>query len=214
VRPPRVVAIDGAAGSGKSTLARALAVALGLAYVNTGSMYRALTGAALRAGVDLDDEAALLRVVERLRFTLREGFPPELEVEGWSPEALTAPEVETQVSRAARHPAVRLVMRRLQRGFGERDGAVMEGRDIGTAVFPDAPVKIFLTADPNARGSRRLAERSPDRGVVHALHARDEQDARVNPLEPAADAAVIDTTDLTTEETVARALELVRDRLP
>jgi cytidylate kinase len=214
VRPPRVVAIDGAAGAGKSTLARALATALGLAYVNTGSMYRALTGAALRAGIDLEDEEALVRVIDGLRFALREGSPPELEVEGWTIDALTAPEVEAEVSRAARHPAVRRVMRRLQRGFGQGEGAVMEGRDIGTVVFPEAPVKIFLTADPDARGSRRLAERSPDRAIVRALHARDEQDAMVNPLEPAADATVIDTTDLTTEQTLARALELVRDRLP
>jgi CMP/dCMP kinase len=214
VRPPRVVAIDGAAGSGKSTLSRALAEALGLAYVNTGSMYRALTGAALRAGVDLDDEAALLRVIEGLRFTLRDGSPPELEVEGWTLEELTAPEVEIQVSRTARHPEVRRVMRMLQRGFGQGEGAVMEGRDIGTVVFPEAPVKIFLTADPDARGSRRLAERSPDRAIVRALHERDEQDARVNPLEPAADATVIDTTDLTTVQTLARALELIRERLP
>ena len=213
MRPSRVVAIDGAAGSGKSTLARALAEALGLAYVNTGSMYRALTGAALRAGVDLDDEAALLRVIEGLRFTLRDGSPPELEVEGWTPEALTAPEVETQVSRAARHPEVRQVLRILQRGFGQGEGAVMEGRDIGTVVFPEAPVKIFLTADPDARGSRRLAERSPDRAIVRALHARDEQDARVNPLEPATDAIVIDTTDLDPERTLARALAIVRERL-
>jgi cytidylate kinase len=214
VRPPRVVAIDGAAGSGKSTLSRALAEALELAYVNTGSMYRALTGAALRARVDLDDEAALLRVIEGLRFTLREGSPPELEVEGWTLEELTAPEVEIQVSRTARHPEVRRVMRMLQRGFGQGEGAVMEGRDIGTVVFPEAPVKIFLTADPDARGSRRLAERSPDRAIVRALHERDEQDARVNPLEPAADATVIDTTDLTTVQTLARALELIRERLP
>jgi cytidylate kinase len=208
-----VVAIDGAAGSGKSTLARALARALGLAYVNTGSMYRALTGAALRSGVDLDDGAAVVGLIDGLRFTLRGSSPPELEVEGWTNEALTAPEVETQVSRAARHPVVRDEMRRLQRGFGEGEGAVMEGRDIGTVVFPDALVKIFLTADPDARGSRRLAERSPDPAVVRALHARDEQDARVNPLVPAVDAIVIDTTDLTAEETLDRALELVGDRL-
>jgi cytidylate kinase len=214
VRPPRVVAIDGAAGSGKSTLARALAIALGLAYVNTGSMYRALTGAALRAGIDLEDEEALVRVIDGLRFALREGSPPELEVEGWTTEALTAPEVEAEVSRAARHPAVRRVMRMLQRGFGQGGGAVMEGRDIGTVVFPEAPVKIFLSADPVARGSRRLAERSSDHAIVWALHARDEQDARVNPLEPAEDAVVIDTTELSAEQTLERALEIVRDRLP
>ena len=91
--------------------------------------------------------------------------------------------------------------------------AVMEGRDIGTVVFPDARVKIFLTADPTARGSRRLAERGRDPGAVAALHSRDERDAMVNPLEPAADAVVIDTTTLTPEETFARALEIARERL-
>jgi cytidylate kinase len=211
---PRVVAIDGAAGSGKSTLARALARELGLPYVNTGMMYRALTAAALRAGLDLDDGDALADLIARLSFTLTGGPPPELEVEGWSELTLTAPDVEGQVSRAARHPQVREIMRALQRDFGERSGAVMEGRDIGSVVFPDAPVKIFLKADPTAREARRADEREEgDAEVAKALHARDARDAAVNPFVPAADAIVIDTTDLAPDRTLARALAIARGHL-
>jgi CMP/dCMP kinase len=210
---PRVVAIDGAAGSGKSTLARALAGELGLAYVNTGMMYRALTAAALERHVDLDDGEALARLIGSLRFTLSEGSTPELEVEGWSDEELTAPKVEGQVSRAARHPRVRELMRALQRSFGEEQGAVMEGRDIGTVVFPDAAVKIYLRADSTAREARRVDEREGSEAeVARALHARDARDAAVNPFVPAADAIEIDTTSLTPEETLARALAIVRER--
>jgi cytidylate kinase len=210
----RVVAIDGAAGSGKSTLARALARELGLAYVNTGLMYRALTAAALRMDVDLDDGDALANLISRLSFTLTDGPTPELEVEGWSESALTVATVEGQVSRVARHPQVRELMRALQRGLGERWGAVMEGRDIGSVVFPDAQVKIFLEADPTAREARRVDERAgSDAEVATALHARDARDAAVNPFVPATDAIVIDTTDLDPARTLARALAIVRERL-
>ena len=211
----RVIAIDGAAGSGKSTLARGLARALGLAYVNTGQMYRALTAAALRAGVDLDDGEALVRVTSGLSFRLSGSPTPELEVEGWSSDALTMPEVEGHVSQAASHPNVRKLMRTLQRGFGEREGAVMEGRDISTVVFPDAPVKIFLIADPRAREARRIDERKGAEAIVaESLHARDARDATVNPPVPAADAIVIDTTELGPDQTLERALAIARERLP
>jgi len=213
VSAARVVAIDGAAGSGKSTLARALAASLGLRYVNTGSMYRALTAEALRRGVDLDDAPALVEVTRALTFRIVAGSPPELEVEGWDAAALTEPSVEGQVSRAARHPEVRAVMRALQRGFGEDAGAVMEGRDIGTVVFPDAALKLFLRADPDTRAERRRAERSPADAVAQALRERDELDARVNPLEPAPDAVVLDTTSHSLEETLELALRLSREAL-
>jgi cytidylate kinase len=212
VTGPRVVAIDGAAGSGKSTLARALAAALGLPYVNTGSMYRALTAEAIRGGVDLDDASALVEVIRGLTFRIVAGSPPELEVEGWDAGALTEPSVEAQVSRAARHPEVRALMRALQRGFGEEGGAVMEGRDIGTVVFPDAALKLFLRADPGTRAARRRAQRAADE-VEQALRARDELDARVNPLEPAPDAVVLDTTSRSADETLELALRLAREAL-
>jgi len=210
----RVIAIDGAAGSGKSTLARGLALALGVAYVNTGLMYRALTFAALEAGVDLDEGDELADLLRRMRFTLSRGSPPELEVEGSTPANLTSHRVEAQVSRVARHPQVRALMREAQRELGMPD-AVVEGRDIGTMVFPDAPVKLFLTASPHARGVRRAEER-PGQGaeVARAMHERDALDATVNPFEPAPGAIVLDTSDLTVEQTLQLAVAAIGERLP
>lgn len=212
---PPVVAIDGAAGSGKSTLARSLARRLGLPYVNTGLMYRALAAAALRSGVDEEDVGALLEMMRGLRFTIARGEPPVLEVEGYTDEELTALEVERTVSAVSRHPAVRDVMRRAQRRLGLARGAVMEGRDIGSVVFPDAPVKLHLVADPAARATRRVDERSGDVVEIStSLHARDAADARTNPLEPALGADVIDTGSLSIEETLRAAIERVRERAP
>lgn len=205
-----VIAIDGAAGSGKSTLARGLAAALGLPYVNTGLMYRAITRAALDDGVDLDDGEALAALTRRLRVHLTDGMPPELEVEGYPDRLLHTVEVDAAVSRASRHPAVRSLMRASQRGLGE-GGAVMEGRDVGTVVWPDATVKLYLRADARQRAARRARDRGPaDTRVTRDLHARDSRDALVNPLQPAPDAVTIDTSDATPEVTLARALEIVR----
>ena len=211
-----VIAIDGAAGSGKSTLARGLAEALGLPYVNTGIMYRALTLAALDEGVDPEDGAALARLMSSLRFGLSTGVPGELEVEGSVPSvALLSDRVEGEVSHVARHPEVRALMRQAQRALG-LPGAVVEGRDIGSVVFPDAPVKLFLTAEPDKRGERRAEQRGvADPGEVEeALVRRDLKDARVNPFEPAADAIVIDTSDRTVEDTLQESIAIVRARLP
>lgn len=212
----RVIAIDGAAGSGKSTLARGLAEALGLPYVNTGIMYRALTLAALDRGVDPDDGAALARLMSRLRFSLSSGIPPELEVEGSSPTpALMSDRVEGEVSHVARHPEVRTLMREGQRALG-LPGAVVEGRDIGSVVFPDAPLKLFLTAEPDKRGERRAEQRGVTDAdeVEEALLRRDTKDAQVNPFEPAADAIVLDTSDRTVDDTLREAIAIVHDRMP
>jgi cytidylate kinase len=209
----RVVAIDGAAGSGKSTLARLLARSLGLPHVDTGAMYRALTLAARRADVDVEDAEALVRLLGTLRFRLSSSEPRELLIDDALPsEELRSPDVEAHVSAAARHPEVRAEMRAAQRDLGER-GSVMEGRDIGTAVFPDAPVKIWLVADPDERAGRRVDERGAS-DVAGALHERDRRDARVNPFEPAPDAAVIDTSDLDVHETLRSALAVVAERAP
>lgn len=209
----RVVAIDGAAGSGKSTLARLLARTLGLPYVNTGSMYRALTLAARREEVDVEDGAALALLMQTLQFTLSPGSAGELSIDGAPPsDDLETAEVEANVSAVAKHPAVRGAMRAAQRALGGH-GAVMEGRDIGTVVFPDAPVKLFLVAEAGERAGRRVEERGA-KDVAGALHERDRRDARVNPFVPAEDAVVIDTSDLDVDATLRTALSVVAERAP
>jgi CMP/dCMP kinase len=212
----RVIAIDGAAGAGKSTLARGLAEALGLPYVNTGIMYRALTLAALDAGIATDDGDALARLMSRLRFGLSSAFPAEIEVEGSAPSPeLVSERVEAEVSHVARHPQVRALMREGQRALG-LPGAVVEGRDIGSVVFPDAPVKLFLTAAPDTRAERRVEQRgaTDPRDVGEALHRRDAKDAQVHPFEPAADAIVLDTSDRSVDDTLQDAIGMVLDRMP
>jgi len=209
----RVVAIDGAAGSGKSTLARRLAEALGLPYINTGTMYRAVAAAALASGVDPEDATRLKDLGRGLRFTLR-GDPPALEVEGWPSQELTTPAVERAVSAVARHPAVREILRREQRRLGA-EGGVVEGRDIGGVVFPEAPVKLFLRADPGARTARRAAERLVAPEIARAtVGERDERDARTNPLEPVAGAIVIDTGTLDVDATFEAAMRVIREYAP
>ena len=217
MKGPPVVAIDGAAGSGKSTLARRLAVELGLPHVNTGAMYRALTLAARRLKVDVEDAVTLAGLMDTLDFTLSpadsSSEPGELWIDGAPPsEGLESEDVEANVSAVAKHPEVRAVMRAAQRTLGE-GGAVMEGRDIGSAVFPDARVKIFLVAEPQERAGRRVEERGIEE-VAGALHERDRRDARVNPLVPSEDAVVIDTSDLDVDATLRAALAVVADRAP
>ena len=209
-----VIAIDGAAGSGKSTLAYRLASQLGLPYLNTGLMYRALALRAHRRGVSPDDARALGRIARAIGFDLDSSVrPPELRIDGEPPEAdLTSPEVESSVSAVARHPEVRAVLRQEQRRLAA-GGAVMEGRDIGSVVAPDAPLKLFLEAHPEERVGRRALERAGDpEWIAEALGTRDEQDARTNPFVPAPDAVVLDTTELTPDEVARRALALARER--
>ena len=207
---PVLVAVDGAAGSGKSTLARGLARALHVPYINTGLMYRAVAAASIGSRVDPDDAERLVDLARGLRFSVRGEDPPELQVEGYGPADLTTPDVESRVSLVSRHPAVRMVMRDRQRGLGDH-GAVMEGRDIATVVFPDAPLKLFLVADPDRRAGRRADERGRAEDAVRtALQQRDARDARITPLEPAPGAVVIDTTDLSIEQTLDAALEAAR----
>lgn len=210
-----VVAIDGPAGAGKSTVARELAEDLGLAYVNTGIMYRTVAHEALRREIDPGNGSALAEIAEALTFSLDESEPPQLLVGGsLPPEAINEAEVEGIVSTVAAHPSVRATLRAAQRRLGS-PGAVVEGRDIGTVVFPDADVKIFLQADPDERVGRRQAERgSADPELARALERRDEMDSRVNPLVPAEDAVSLDTSgrelaDVLAEVRgiVARALE-------
>jgi cytidylate kinase len=204
-----VVAIDGPAGAGKSTVAHAVARTLGLPYVNTGVMYRAVAEAALRLAIDPADAAELERLASSIGFGLDTGAPATLLIDGRPPgPELESPAVEDAVPLVSRHPAVRAVLRRAQRALGE-PGAVMEGRDIATVVFPDAAVKIFVTASPEVRAARRRRQRGGNAVAGAAVERRDVLDARTNPLEPAPGAVVIDSTDLPEDEVVRRALKAI-----
>lgn len=216
LRKHPVIAIDGPAGSGKSTLARSLARELDLAYVNTGLMYRALTARAIDEGVDLTDEAALGESFARLGFGLSAGDPPVLSIGGVAAAELlyelSTEAVEARVSQVARHPKVRSLMREEQRRLGS-SGAVMEGRDIGSVVFPDADVKIFLRAGADERAARRVAERGGQKQLAEELAERDAKDERVNPFVAPEGALTIDTTPNTPEQTLEQALEAIHEQL-
>ncbi len=209
-----VVAIDGPAGAGKSTLGRRLAATLRIPFLNTGAMYRALAREALEREVDVSDASALAALARALDFSInRHASPPALLVGGHPPgDNLASPAVESVVSEVARHPDVRAVMRAEQRRLGA-EGAVIEGRDIGTAVFPDADVKVFLHAEAAERAARRQVERGSDRSLAEALSRRDARDAKTNPLVPASDARVVDTTGRDLDEVFDEVLEMVRATL-
>jgi cytidylate kinase len=219
--PPIVVAVDGPAGAGKSTASRALARRLGYAYVDTGAMYRAVGVLAAERGVALDDDAALASLVADLRFELRDGGAG-LTVDGRDVStAIRRADAGELASRVSTRPVVRKRLVAVQRALGAGGGVVMEGRDIGTVVFPDAPVKLYLTADPSTRAARRAAELrvrgdAVDEAALAAdLAARDRRDrTRTHaPLRAAPDARVLDTTGLSLDEVVAQMEALVRDCL-
>jgi cytidylate kinase len=208
-----IVAIDGPAGAGKSTVARRLAERLGFRYLDTGAMYRAVTWLAMREGVDLSQGDLLGRLAAEKPVDLDEHgrvFIGGTDVTS----AIRRSSVDRLVPVVARHPEVRSVMRARQRELAERGDAVVEGRDIGTVVVPDAEVKVYLTADSAVRTERRQAER-PDIGadaLATDLRIRDQSDAAR--MRPAADAIEIDTTELHVDEVVARIERLVRERQP
>jgi cytidylate kinase len=217
---PIVVAIDGPAGSGKSTTARRAAQELGFLYLDTGAMYRALTAKAIALGIDPADEAAISHLARETNVEVQEqdGVSHVL-VDGEDlTDALRSPEISRRVSYVARVPEARRLLVAIQRAIAGQRDVVVEGRDIGTVVFPDAPVKIYLDAslDERARRRRLDLERSGEKVAHEELRSdiarRDEidSDRSDSPLRRAEGAVVIDTTRLTIDQQVAEVIELVR----
>jgi cytidylate kinase len=217
-----IVAIDGPAGAGKSTLAAHLARHFGFLNLETGAMYRALALKAIENDLDFDDEAPLLELVAETTIALepqREGNRVLLDGTDVS-RRIREVDVTQAASRISIHPHLRAWMVEQQRALGRLGGVVMEGRDIGTAVFPDAEVKIFLDADPAVRGNRRYRQAPgpaiTEEAILKELKERDQRDRNraESPLRPAEDAVILDSTAMTLEEVLARAEEIVLAHLP
>lgn len=214
-----IVAIDGPSGAGKGTVARAVAARLGYRHVDTGAMYRAVAWKALQEGADVADESAVARIGERAVLDLEHA---RVVIDGHDvAAAIRTPEIDRAAATVARHPSVRRVLVARQRALGEAGGVVMEGRDIGTVVFPAADVKIYLDASPEERARRRAADPAHTSSqnaqlsdVATALAERDKSDSTraVSPLAIAADGVVIDTTGLAIDEVIERVLALVKSR--
>ncbi len=217
-----IIAIDGPAGSGKSTIAARLARKLGYINLESGAMYRALAFKAMAHNVALDDAEAVRQLAENTVIHLEaQGDGNRVLLDGRDvSQRIRQPDVTIAASRVSAHPAVRRVLVARQRELGANGGVVMEGRDIGTAVFPDADVKIFLDADPAVRAERRVLQNGDssigERQRVQAeIAARDQRDrTRVaSPLVPAPDAVILDTTHRNIDEVVAEVEGVVRQRL-
>jgi cytidylate kinase len=243
-----IIAIDGPAGAGKSTLAAHLARRFGFLNLETGAMYRALALKAIENDYAFDEEQTLMDLASRTRITLQpqvDGNRVLLDTIDVS-RRIRDTDVTSAASQISIHPHLRAWMVQQQRALGEAGGVVMEGRDIGTAVFPDAEVKIFLDAAPEVRGNRRYRQAAPgsaaangpnprqnadrqppdpltaeqqrlaEEAVIRELKERDYRDRHraESPLQPAADAVILDSTSMTLDEVLARAEEIVRSHLP
>jgi CMP/dCMP kinase len=223
-----IIAIDGPAGAGKSTVAKHLASHFGLLNLETGAMYRAFALKALRSGINPDDASALQRLSASTVIVL-EPTPAGNRVllDGTNvTDLIRDPEVTQAASRVSVHPAIRAWMVDLQREMGKAGGVVMEGRDIGTVVFPDADIKFFLDASPEARSQRRYEQAGPvsiaasadglSQGEIsRELRERDERDRNraQSPLRPASDAIIIDSTSLTLDQVLDRIESVVNEKL-
>ena len=214
-----VVAIDGPAGAGKSTIAKRVAARLGFTYIDSGAMYRAVALWALRQKVDAGDMHRLEQLAIAAEIEL---LPGRIRLNGEDvTDAIRTPEVSAGASKVAVVPGVRRAMVAKQRAMGERASVVMEGRDIGTVVFPDADVKIFLDADPRERVRRRFqdvraaGEQIPETALAAQMKERDQRDSTRadGPLAQAPDAAYLDSSSLTVEEVEEAILKIVRSRV-
>lgn len=208
-----IIAIDGPAGSGKSSTAKALAKRLGVPFIDTGAMYRACTLKAMRAGIDLGNRRALIAQAKKARIRLAGSDPLKQRVyldDKNVTRDIRQPELTRNVFYVAQEPAIRRHLVRLQQRIGRESGGVMEGRDIGTVVFPKADLKLYFEANDTIRAQRRLRElaaggkKATFQEVLRDIRRRDRTDfeRKEGPLKKAADAIVIDTSDLTIDETV------------
>ena len=216
---PLIIAIDGPSGAGKGTVASQVAKTLGYRHVDTGAMYRAIAWKALKTKINLDDESAVTQIARQSRICVLGG------VVSIDDEEITAAIRTTVIDRAAaviaRLPQVRKILVNLQREFGQDGAVVMEGRDIGTVVFPVADVKIYLDASPEERARRRASDQDHTGGtagqaaVAKAIEARDRSDTTrtVSPLKIAPDAFHLDTTSMRIEAVVDRVMELIQKKL-
>lgn len=212
-----IIAIDGPAGSGKSTTARLVAQKLGYIYIDTGAMYRALTLKVIESGIDPNDESSIIKIAENTKIELLyENGNLKVILDGKDvSEKIRSPEVTSLVSIVSAHPKLRDIMVKKQRELGRNGGVVMDGRDIGTVVFPDADLKIFMTADVRERAKRRQKELKAQgfnveiEKLIKEIEERDKFDStrEVGPLKKADDAIEIDTTNLTIDEQVELVLK-------